>query len=145
MPALGPHNLTTGVREIDAYTEGLCFLMDRIFDPLVECRRREGPCDHSHCSRIDAILKYMARGFDCQDRLMAEAVYPGEIEHRRDHDALVAQLRSMQAARLCADHDRHVVHDVVTAWAIGHNSHCDSPLGSWAVTRRVLEPASIRP
>lgn len=144
MPALGPHNLKTGVREIDTYTEGLCFLMERIFDPLVECRRREGSCDHSHCSRIDAILKYMARGFDRQDRLMAEAAYPGHHEHRSDHDALVAQLRSMQSAHLCADHDRHVVHDVVTTWAIGHNSHCDNPLGNWAVTRRVLEPVTAR-
>jgi hemerythrin-like metal-binding protein len=145
MPALGPHDLTTGVREIDAYTEGLCFLMERIFDPLVECRRREGACDHSHCTRIDAIMKYMARGFDRQNRLMAEAAYPGQIEHRRDHDALVAQLRSMQTAHLCAERDSNVVREVVTAWAVGHNSHCDSPLGKWAVTRRVVEPASLQP
>lgn len=142
MPVLGPKDLTTGVREIDAYTEGLCFLMERIFDPLVECRRREGPCDHTSCTRIEAILKYMARGFDKQDRLMAEAVYPAESEHRRDHDALIDRLRSMQSAHLCADRDRHVVRDVVSTWAIGHNSHCDTPLGRWAVTRRVLAPTS---
>lgn len=145
MPALGPHDLTTGVREIDVYTEGLCFLMERIFDPLVECRRREGPCDHSKCTRIAAIMKYMLRGFDRQDHLMAEGGYPGEIEHRRDHAALMAQFRSMQAAHLCADRDRHVVRDMVTEWSIGHNRHCDTPLGNWAVTRRMVDPASTQP
>lgn len=142
MPMLGPHNLTTGVREIDADTEGLCFLMERIFDPLVECRRRVGPCDHTCCTRLGAILKYVTRSFDRQERLMVKGGYPADAEHRRDHDALVEQLRAMQSAHLCADDDRHVVREAVTSWAIGHNSHCDRPLSSWAVTRRVLAPAS---
>ncbi len=141
MAACGSTNLTTGVREIDSDTEGLCFLMARIFDPLVECRRRFGACDHSHCTRIEAILKYMGRSFARQEKLMDDADYPASAEHRRDHHALVTQLHAMQAARLCADRDHHVVHEAVTRWAVGHNAQCDLPLGSWAITRRVLPPS----
>jgi hemerythrin-like metal-binding protein len=143
MAAFGSNSLSTGVREIDADTEGLCFLMARIFDPLVECQRRHGSCDQSHCTRIDAILRYMGRSFDRQEKLMAEADYPADLEHRRDHQEVKEQLRAMQAARLCADRDRHVLRETVMRWVVGHNAHCDLPLGSWAVTRRVLPPAGL--
>lgn len=142
MPVFGPHDLTTGVREIDADTEGLRFLMQRIFDPLVECRRCNGSCDYTSCTRIEAILKYITRSFARQERLMDEACYPADAEHRRDHATLVEQLRAMQAAFVCADRDRHLVRKAVIDWAIDHNHDCDSPLASWATTRRVLAPTA---
>lgn len=138
MAMIGAENLTTGLRAIDADIEGLCFLMERIFDPMVECRRRCGGCDHSRCTRIEAIVKYMTRSFARQDALMAEAAYPGDVAHRRDHDALIGQLRGMQALMVCADLDRKLVEDAVKDWTISHNRLCDRPLGNWAVTRRVL-------
>lgn len=140
MPELGPTELSTGVREIDADTEGLCFLMARIFDPLVECRRRHGECDHVQCTRITAILKFIDRGFQRQDGLMAEADYPLAAEHQAEHDALLDQLVAMQDAGLCADRDRQVVREAVSRWLLRHHRVYDRTLANWAVTRRVLSP-----
>src|SRR5512145_2424885 len=88
----GRADLSTGVREIDADIEGLCFLLARIFDPLVECRRRNGECDHVQCTRIAAILKYVNRGFRRQGELMAAADYPLGAEHQAEHTVLADQL-----------------------------------------------------
>lgn len=142
MPEIGLHSLATGIREIDADTEGLCFLMHRIFDPLVECRRRNGGCDHCQCTRIDAILRYLRRSFDRQETLMASAAYPGENVHRLDHDDLIEQLEAMHAARVCADRDRVLVRETVARWTVGHHRLCDRPLANWTITRRILSPTS---
>lgn len=142
MPELDAADVMTGVREIDADIEGLCFLMARIFDPLVECRRCYGPCDHSHCTRINAIRTYVERGFRRQDSLMAAAEYPLSADHQAEHLALLNQLAAMIDAGLCADRDRHVVHDAVCRWVARHNSGFDHLLANWAVTRRVLPPSS---
>lgn len=141
MPDIGPQGLATGVREIDADTEALCFLMNRIFDPMVECRRGTGACDHCQCTRIDAVLRYVRRSFARQEDLMASAAYPGEVAHRLDHAALVEQLEALQASRVCADHDRVLVRETVTRWMASHNHACDRPLANWTVTRRILSPA----
>lgn len=136
-----PTDLSTGVREIDADTEGLSFLMARIFDPLVECRRRNGcECDHTQCTRIGAILKYVNRGFLRQEDLMTQADYPLAVEHRTEHDALADQLVAMQNAGICADRDRNVVRESVARWQQRHHRGFDRVLANWAVTRRVLSP-----
>lgn len=141
MPELGPTELSTGVREIDADTEGVCFLMARIFDPLVECRRRYGECDHVQCTRIAAIMTFMTRSFQRQDSLMEAAAYPFASDHRAEHDALVEQLGAMSAAGVCADRDRQMVREAVSRWLVHHNRTFDRVLANWAVTRRVLFPA----
>ncbi|HTH16588.1 MAG TPA: hypothetical protein VL974_08045 [Magnetospirillum sp.] len=142
MSEMGPSGLTTGVREIDADTEGLCFLMSRLFDPLVECRRRYGECDHRQCTRIGAIAKYLDRSFRRQDDLMMSAGYPMADEHQAEHEALVEQLAAMQQACVCADRDRAVVDNAVTLWLLRHHRGFDRLLANWAVTRRVLSPAA---
>lgn len=141
MPELGPTELSTGVREIDADIEGLSFLMGRIFDPLVECRRRHGECDRVQCTRIAAILQYVERGFQRQDCLMEAADYPLADDHRAEHAALLGQLGAMREAGLCADRDRAVVREAVARWLLRHNRGFDRLLANWAVTRRVLTPS----
>jgi hemerythrin-like metal-binding protein len=140
MPELGPTELATGVREIDADTEGLCFVMARIFEPLAECRRRHGECDHRQCTRISAIATYLSRSFSRQDDIMDEAAYPLAAEHRLEHDALLDQLAAMQEAGVCGDRDRQVVREAVSRWLLRHNRAYDRTLANWAVTRRVLTP-----
>ncbi|MCR6628727.1 MAG: hypothetical protein NVV74_00945 [Magnetospirillum sp.] len=142
MPDLGPEELSTGVREIDADTEGLCYLMARIFDPLVECRRRHGECDHRQCTRIAAVLTFMNRSFQRQEHLMAAADYPLAGDHQEEHALLKEQLAAMQEAGVCADRDRQVVREAVTRWTLRHNRAFDRTLANWAVTRRVLFPAT---
>lgn len=140
MPELGATELSTGVREVDADIEGLCFLLARIFDPMVECRRRNGECDHVQCTRIAAIRKYVERGFRRQDALMEQADYPLSADHQAEHDALVDQLAAMGDAGVCGDRDRHVVRESVARWLLRHNRGFDRLLANWAVTRRVLSP-----
>ncbi|HLO77284.1 MAG TPA: hypothetical protein VK196_12590 [Magnetospirillum sp.] len=140
MPDLGPTELSTGVREIDADTESLCFLMGKIFDPLVECRRQHGECDRTQCARIAAILKFVDRSFARQDALMEAADYPLAADHRAEHEGLKEQLVAMQSAGICADRDRLVVREAVSQWLLRHNRSFDRLLANWAVTRRVLLP-----
>lgn len=140
MPETGPTELSTGVREIDADTESLCFLMARIFDPLVECRRQHGECDRTQCARIDAIAKFLERSFRRQETLMAQADYPLAADHLADHQVLRAQLSAMRDAGVCADRDREVVREAVVRWLARHNQTCDHPLATWAVTRRLVTP-----
>lgn len=126
------HDYATGLREIDAANEGLCFLLDRIFaDPLTECRRVNGTCDHSRCSKIAAILSYVDRNFIAQERLMDEGAYPLADDHLRDHAALVSGLKSMQAARICADDDGPKVRAFIAGWTARHVHGCDRALGAW--------------
>lgn len=140
MPETGPAELSTGVREIDADTESLCFLLTRIFDPLVECRRQHGECDRTRCSRIAAIATFLDRTFLRQDALMGQADYPLAADHQADHEVLRAQLAAMREAGVCADRDREVVREAVSRWLSRHNRVCDRQLANWAVTRRLLTP-----
>lgn len=142
MPDMGPADLATGVREIDADTEGVCYLMAHIFDPLVECRRRYGECDHRQCTRIGAIAKFLDRTFRRQDDLMMSATYPMADDHQAEHEALMEQLAAMQEAGVCADRDRTVVREAISRWLLRHNRGFDRTLANWAVTRRVLFPAA---
>lgn len=131
-------SLLTGERDIDAGNEGLCFLLSRIFDPTVECRHHEqGGCDHSQCTKIAAILRYVARNFERQEAAMQDTGFPERERHKREHRLLTDGLRSMQAARLCAERDSGVVCDFVTRWANGHVRRCDRPLAEWS---RMLRP-----
>ena len=142
MADLGTTELSTGVREIDADTESLCFLMSRIFDPLVECRRQYGECDRTQCTRIAAIGKFLDRSFRRQEDLMGQADYPLGEDHLADHDTLRLQLAAMREAGVCADRDRQVVREALVRWLTRHNRVCDRPLANWAVTRRLLTPSS---
>lgn len=142
MPELTPTEASTGVREIDADIEGMNFLMSRIFDPLVECRRRNGECDRVQCARIAAIRRYAQKGFERQAALMGTADYPLTADHRAEHDALLALLAAMGDAGVCGDRDRHVVREAVLRWMLRHHGGCDRQLANWAVTRRVLSPTT---
>lgn len=140
MPTICTSELSTGVRDIDRGTEGLCYLMGRLFEPGVECRRVDGQCDRTQCTRITALMKYMDRNFTHQENLMDEADYPHQDHHRREHWRILEQLRHMRDANVCADRDRAVVREVVARWMGSHVPHCDRRLGSWALTRRVRDP-----
>lgn len=142
MHELGSADLATGVREIDADMESLCFLLARIFEPLVECRRRFGDCDHTRCSRIGAISTFIERSFARQEGLMGLAEYPLADDHLADHEALRTQLTAMLDANVCADRDAQVVQEAMLRWLTRHNRTCDRQLANWAVTRRLLSPES---
>lgn len=134
--------METGMREIDAGNEALSFLMARVFDPGVECQRSGGFCDHSCCGKIGAILKFVERQFVRQDEAMAEAGYPSRDDHARDHQALLDGLRSMQAAKLCAEDDTAAVRDFITRWTATHVQRCDRAYGSWLQSRQAPRRAA---
>ncbi|MGE5547621.1 MAG: hypothetical protein ACM33T_12025 [Solirubrobacterales bacterium] len=127
----------TGIRDIDAGNEGLAFLMERVFDPLVECRRRTGACDHCNCTKIGAVIKFVGRNFLREEDLMRSAAYPSAGDHVRDHYRLVEELKSMQAARVCGDRDRARVREFILRWSKHHQHGSDLPLGLWAASRGV--------
>jgi len=138
-----PQVLETGVPAIDAGNEGLRFLLERMFEPGVECRRGHGgrgECDFSSCSRIEAILRYVARNFTRQEEVMAEGGYPEAERHQSDHASLLVHLEVMLRGHVCAEKDAAKVRDFVAHWASEHALRCDHPFGRWAVTRRVLDP-----
>ncbi|MGE5503186.1 MAG: bacteriohemerythrin [Actinomycetota bacterium] len=138
---MAPVAAETGVREIDAGNEGLSYLLARVFDVGVECRRgRSGACDFRECTKISAILRYVGRHFAGQEAVMAEADYPAGGEHSRDHAALVHGLAAMQDACVCAERERSRVRAFIAEWHADHFVRCDRPLGRWAITRRVLQP-----
>lgn len=135
--------LETGVPAIDAANDGLRFLLGRVFEPGVECRRGpngQGPCDYQGCSRIEAIIRYVGRNFASQEVVMAESSYPDAVRHGRDHASLLDHLTVMLKAQVCAERDSGKVHDLVVHWMNDHAKGCDAPFGRWAVTRRVLGP-----
>ncbi len=133
--------LGTGVPEIDAGHEGLSFLLGRLFDAGVECRRRDGGCDHTDCRKIGALATYLGRNFAAEEALMERGSYPPGDEHCRDHLRLIEELREMQAARMCGERDRAIVRHSVDRWAARHHHGADHPLARWAVTRRLLPAA----
>lgn len=134
--------LETGVPAIDAGNDGLRYLLGRVFEPGVECRRGQGDgqCDRKHCIRLQAIIRYMDRNFAHQERVMAEADYPEADRHCGDHARLVDKLHIMVRGQVCADRDGQKVRDFISHWAVEHAKRCDHPFGKWAVTRRVLDP-----
>lgn len=135
--------LETGVAAIDAANDGLRFLLERMFQPGVECRKGDqgkGECDYQHCSRIAAIIRYVGRNFSSQERVMTDSAYPEAGRHCDDHARLVDSLTIMLKAKICADRDSGKVHDMVAHWMIDHAKGCDATFGRWAVTRRVLGP-----
>lgn len=140
-PFAQPHE--TGVASIDAGNDGLRYLLGRVFQPGVECRRGvggRGECDRNACIRIQAIIRYIQRNFAQQERVMAESGYPGAGRHKNEHDALLDRLGVMFRAQVCADREAAKVHDMVAHWAAEHAQRCDRPLARWAMTRRVVDP-----
>lgn len=141
MPTVCSNLMSTGVREIDRGTESLCYVMGRLFDPGVECRRHhEGHCDRTQCSRITALMRFMDRNFAHQEAMMEQAFYPHGDHHKREHWRMIEQLRHMRAANVCAERDRAVLSEVVARWMHEHVPECDRRLGNWALTRRVNWP-----
>ena len=135
--------LETGVPAIDAANDGLRFLLGRVFEPGVECRRGPGgtgECTYQNCSRIAAILRYVGRNFASQEQVLTDASYPEAATHGDDHAVLVDRLTVMLGAQVCAEREGHRVHDFVAHWMAEHAQRCDTPFGRWAVTRRVLGP-----
>ena len=131
----------TGVPEIDAGHEGLAFLLGRIFAAGVECRRCDGGCDHTDCSKIGALIAYLNRSFTAEEALMGEGVYPQGDDHRRDHVRLIGELREMQEARICGERDRALVRHSIDRWIARHHHGPDHSLARWAVTRRLVPVA----
>jgi hemerythrin-like metal-binding protein len=123
---------------MDCTHDGLRFLMGRIFDTGVECRRDQHGCDHSHCTKISALVTYLRRNFVAEEALMSAAGYPHAADHRRDHWRVVEELQGLQAARLCGERDRALVRQVINRWVSHHHQGCDHPLGRWAATRRLV-------
>lgn len=121
----------TGEREIDADTEGLRWLLGRLFEPMVECRRQFGHCDRTRCTRLSALKTYVSRNFSRQERLMAGIAYPHADHHGREHWKLVDLLSHMHDSNVCADRDRNVVKAVVGRWLDHHSRECDSRLAHW--------------
>jgi hemerythrin-like metal-binding protein len=132
----------TGVREIDAGNEGLQYLLQRLFAPLVECRRVAGPCDFRACTKIQAIIRYTGRNFAGQEAVMTDADYPNGNDHQRHHASLLDGLKQMQAECVCAERDSASVRAFIARWTTDHLQRCDRPFGRWAVTRRVLPPVA---
>ncbi len=140
--------LETGVPVIDAANDGLRFLLGRVFEPGVECRRGpggKGDCTYQCCSRIEAILRYIGRNFAKQEQVMTEAAYPEAGRHGDDHASLVDRLTVMLRAEVCAEREGNRVHDLIAHWMNDHAKRCDTPFGRWAVTRRVLGRISDPP
>jgi hypothetical protein len=132
----------TGVREIDAGNEGLRYLLQRLFEPGVECRRGrggKGDCDFSQCSRIEAIIRYVTRNFARQEQVMAQCGYSNREAHCNDHSLLVDGLKAMQRACLCADRQRDTLCEFIESWMSAHFAHYDWPLGKWAATHQLVE------
>ena len=145
MPPMAPlaQGLEIGVPAIDAANDGLRFLLERVFEPGVECRRGhggKGECDYARCTRIDAIIRYVGRNFASQERVMCESSYPEAEDHGNDHATLVDRLNVMLHAQVCADRDSAKVRDLIVHWMNEHAKRCDTPFGRWAVTRRGLGP-----
>lgn len=131
------HQARTGVREIDSVNEGLCYLIERVFDPLVECRRRYGDCDHSACTKIGAVMTYVGRNFLSQECMMRDCAFPHLDEHAHEHKRLLDELAALRQARVCGERDRSRVRDLLIRWTAGHVTGGDRALGDWALTRRV--------
>jgi hemerythrin-like metal-binding protein len=132
------HEPATGVPELDSAHEGLGYLLRRVFEPGVECRRhQDGSCDKRACTKITAILKYLHRNFAGEEHLMAKAGgYPGYASHLRHHSALVTSLAAMQRSCICAETDGTYIRDFIAKWGSTHMARCDRPLGSWAATAK---------
>ena len=132
----------TGIPAVDHVNDGLRFLLERVFEPGVECRRGVhggGSCDFDRCSRIDAILRYVSRNFAHQEQVMAEAAYPEVDLHGEDHAALVDNLAVMMRAKVCAERDAAKVQAFVVHWLMEHARRCDYPLGRWLHEARDVE------
>ncbi len=141
MPVPGPDHLRIGIREIDADMEGLCFLLRRIFEPLVECRRRHGQCNQTQCARIAAIMAYVDRHFSRQEGLMDDVGYPGVDGHAADHQSLLSELRAMRAGGVCGDRDRRQLSGAISNWMRDHVQDCDRPFSKWMAVRQITAPA----
>jgi hypothetical protein len=124
----------TGIAVVDRVNDGMRFLLERVFEPGVECRRGVGGgghCDFNRCSRLDAIMRFATRNFAHQEQVMAESAYPDINGHGGDHSALVDHLTLLMRARVCADRDAAKVQTFLIHWLMDHARRCDDPLGRW--------------
>lgn len=134
----GASDVACRARQLDVASESLSFLIDHLFRPGVECKRRDGRhCPHDGCGKVSAILRFITRNVVAEDRLMAETGYPDAVAHRRAHVELLAALHDLFERRLCSDDDE-IIRASVTAWAADHARRYDKPLGAWLAATPVV-------
>jgi hemerythrin-like metal-binding protein len=144
MPDCGwSQDLNSGARRLDAANESLFFLVNNLFKPGVECKRRHGYCPRDGCSKVAAVVRFLTRNQAAEETLMAESAYPDGAAHCLAHRNMLAAMQSLLDAQLCGDedHDEDKVRSAISDWATDHVLRHDKPLGEW-LSRPAAQPGS---
>lgn len=88
-------------------------------------------------SNLWFLRRYFAEHFTTEERLMAEAGYPGAPRHERAHAELLSRLESLEASHLEGG-DRWGRGDFfcVQQWVAGHLAVHDAAMGRFLAARR---------
>jgi len=88
-------------------------------------------------SNLWFLRRYFAEHFGTEERLMAEAGYPGARRHERAHAELLARLESLQASHLeGGDRWGRGGFFCVQQWVTGHLAEHDAVMGRFLAARR---------
>lgn len=85
-------DLTVGVAAVDADHRKLFSLVNYLYDSMVV--GKDKPVIDEF---IDSLIIYTRQHFEREERLFEETDYPDRADHRKEHDALIAQITEAHA------------------------------------------------
>jgi len=131
-------HLAIGVPEIDAQHQEL---FARVNGLLAAMREQRGGGEVERL--LDFLARYAVEHFTAEERIMAEARYPGIDGHRREHAEFLEDFRDLARA-FHADGVSPAIVVRLNLWLCGwlrrHVSDTDQALGRYLADRRPVPP-----
>lgn len=123
-------NILTGAESLDLSCTCFQFVLDRIFDPGVECIGLPACVPSSVCSKTRALSRFALKKFEFEERMMRNSGYPDFRSHASDHRRLISLLESGPGIGRCGDW-MSWIRDIADDWTRNHLSHHDRSFKEW--------------
>lgn len=123
-------NILTGAESLDLSCKCFQFVLDRIFDPGVECIGLPACAPNRVCSKTKALSRFAHKKFEFEERMMRNSGYPDFGIHASDHRRLISRLESGPGIGGCGNW-MSWIRDIADDWAHNHLGNHDGLFKDW--------------
>lgn len=123
-------DILTGAERLDLSCKCFQFVLDRIFDPGVECVGLPVCASSRACSKTKALSRFARQKFEFEERMMTTSAYPNFGAHVSDHRRLISRLEAGPEAEGCGGW-LSWIREIADDWALNHMKVHDETFRKW--------------
>lgn len=123
-------NILTGAECLELSCKCFQFVLDRIFEPGVECIGLPACVPGGACSKTSALHRFTHKKFEFEERMMRTSGYPDFRAHAFDHLRLISLLEVGPGTGECRDW-MSWIRDIADDWTRNHLIHHDHSFKEW--------------